>query len=62
MSIPYCETFDTTPDYQMPAGWTRHNNSNSNYPRKNYDGIIQFYNNCNYNSSSYAVMPDVAVD
>ena len=62
MSIPYCETFDTTPDYQMPTGWTRHNNSNSNYPRKNYDGIIQFYNNCNYNSSSYAVMPDVAVD
>ena len=62
MSIPYCETFDTTPDYQMPTGWTRHNNSNSNYPRKNYDGIIQFYNSCNYNSSSYAVMPDVAVD
>ncbi|MBR3724926.1 MAG: choice-of-anchor J domain-containing protein [Bacteroidales bacterium] len=62
LHIPFCENFDTCPNYQMPNGWTRHNSYNSNYPRKNSDGIIQFYNNCNNNSRSYAVMPDVAID
>ena len=62
LSAPYCDNFDGYPNYQMIPNWKRHNSYHSDYPQKHHSGHLQFYNNCNSNSRSYAIMPEIDID
>lgn len=61
-SMPYCDDFSSYPNWEMPTGWTVNNPYRSDYPCKNSNGHIQFYNNCTSGSRSYAIMPEMDID
>ncbi len=62
LSMPYCEDFDSYSNYTIPPSWTRYNPYYNDYPGRHYNGHLQFYNNCNSNSRSYAIMPELDID
>lgn len=61
LPMPYCDNFNSYDNYIMVPNWNKYNKNNNDYPRI-YNGAIEFYNNCNSGSRSYAIMPELDID